>query len=24
MKWFGKKDPALEMRKQPQNEEELV
>jgi multidrug efflux pump subunit AcrB len=24
MKWFGKKDPALEMRRQPQSEEELV
>ncbi len=24
MKWFGKKDPALEMQKQPQPEEELV
>ena len=24
MKWFGKKDPALEMRKQQQPEEELV
>jgi multidrug efflux pump subunit AcrB len=24
MKWFGKKDPALEMRKQPEREEELV
>lgn len=24
MRWFGKKDPALEMQKQPQPEEELV
>ncbi|QJD77725.1 efflux RND transporter permease subunit [Spirosoma rhododendri] len=24
MKWFGKKDPALDMQKQPEREEELV
>ena len=24
MKWFGKKDPALEMQREPEREEELV